>query len=199
MSVEGIVTGTAYNGLYVQDPAGGPSSGIWVFADPGWDAAFGAVARGDRVRVVGRYQEANGLSQLSLLDAASPAIVALGAAGEPAPAAVTVAALAADGEPWEGVLVRVDPVLVSDPDPGFGEFVVVDAAGVALVVDDQMHWYSRAASGELQAGEPLDALTGIVTWSFGTFKLEPRDEADVVSPVHTGDTAVPADTSGSGA
>ena len=62
---------------------------------------------------------------------------------------------------------------------------------IRLVIDDQMHWFSLAATGTLSAGHPFAAITGTLNYAFGAYLLEPRDEADLVGADDTGHTGAP--------
>jgi hypothetical protein len=160
-----------------------------VFGDTGWEATWPGVARGGQVQVSGLYEEFFDLSEIHLGGSAAPAVIDLGFVGEPAPHELTATELAADPEPWESVLVTVPDLTVTDEDLGFGEFEVEDAAGATLVVDDQIHWFSVAAAGSLTVGYAFDAITGPLNYSFGAYKIEPREELDLVpatSPVGGG-------------
>jgi hypothetical protein len=185
VTIEGIVTGVAYNGLYVQDPAGGAHSGVWVYAGSDWQIGYTSAVVGDRVQISGLYMEYNDLTEVSLVDSAAPALVNLGASAPLEPVLLLVPDL---GEDWESVLVQIQDVTVTVADLGFGDFEVQDASGNATIVDDQIHEFSLAAVGQLEVGYAFQSITGPLYYSFGAFKLEPRDESDFVSgPVDTGE------------
>jgi hypothetical protein len=185
VTIEGIVTATAYNGLYVQDPAGGARSGVWVYGGTEWQTDYGTAAVGDRVQISGLYIEYNDLTEVDMVGSGSPALTNLGAEPELEPEVLAVGEL---GEDWESVLVQVQDVSVSVVDLGFEEFQIIDALGSTVAVDNQMHWFELAEAGGLTLGYPFESITGPLYYSFGAFKLEPRSEADLVSAGETGDT-----------
>lgn len=186
VTVEGVVTGIAYDGIYVQEPAGGPRSGIWVLMGVDWQTIYADAELGDRVRAGGQYIEFLDLSEISLSDAAAPVFENLGPAGELEAQRISLSEI---GEDWEGVLVRIEDVTVANPDIGFGEFSVENHSGMTAIIDNQIHWFELAASSLLTIGYSFPAITGPLTYTFGAFKLEPRDEEDLVTVgEETGDT-----------
>jgi hypothetical protein len=57
---------------------------------------------------------------------------------------------------------------------------VVDESGVACLIDDDMaDEAADAFLGTLEIGQSLSSVTGIFVFSFGTYKLEVRDMADL--------------------
>jgi len=96
-----------------------------------------------------------------------------------APYQVTAAQLVADGEPWESVQIQiVDGLEVPlGFDLGFGEWQVNALDGTELRFDDCFYDF-----GTVMEGQCYNNATGIYTWSFGNFKLEPfADGIDIVN------------------
>ncbi len=174
--------------FYVQDPAGGPWSGIFVYArgltlPPG----FGP---GSQVDLTGTYVEYYDNSQI---EAAS--VTVTGTAEVPAPAVVQIAEVNDTGalaESYEGVLVRVEGVTTTQAVYGatdYGDFVVAPEGAPAqtLIVGWQMKYpFVCPATGgvacpsdQREVGQIFDSLTGILTWSFYHFRLQPRTDADL--------------------
>jgi predicted extracellular nuclease len=96
--------------FFVQDPAGGPYSGIQVYVPTEGDYV---PMPGDLITVCGAYTEYFDQSQIQISSAAD--LVAAGNGPVPAPEVLTADELAMDppAEQWEGVLVRVDDVTVT--------------------------------------------------------------------------------------
>ncbi|MBL9106040.1 MAG: hypothetical protein JNL82_34280 [Myxococcales bacterium] len=161
------------DGFFIQDPAGGEYSGIFVFV--GADNPNGvAVAPGDIVTVTGAYDEFYGASQIEVAAAAD--VVVTGAGSLPAPAVVAPADIATGGpkaEAYEGVLVQVEDVTVAANDLGFGEFSV-DAE---LRVDDL--FFAMADWPLPDPGAQYTAIAGPLAYTFDTTKIAPRDAADL--------------------
>lgn len=172
-----IVTANSRSFLFVQEPDGGPFSGIFV--EEG-DLDISSLTPGTRVDIVGTYTEnagAFGIEGLSTINATSITQIASDNPPEPQPVAITDIDDEAGAEPFEGVLIRVVDLQVTDanpdgPDEDFGEFVVNDA----MRVDDLLF----AIDPDPVAGATMDSISGILNFSFTNFKILPRSAADVV-------------------
>lgn len=189
-----VVTGVGYSaasgsyiGLYVQEPEGGPESGIWVYTATGADE----FERRDVVDVVGYLTEydaagdwAESVTEINVEADDDGSVTDTGVDRDLPEPGVLASADFLDSEtmePWEGALVRLDDVEVDDPDLGYGEWSVVGGA----IIDDRCYdWAS--ANEPLQPGAGFASITGALDWSFGAWKLHPRDAADFVGYVPGG-------------
>ena len=170
LAVTGIRAGT---GFYVQDPSADVYGGLFVY--DGGDYSSGSVSLGDLVNVAGVYSEYYGLSQL-----ASATVTSVGTAPEVVPIpiedACSVGTEGALGEQYESMLVRVSAVSVTDSNPDapddYGEFEVDGC----LRVDDQL---SEVLIPQPAVGTGYSALSGVLTYTYGHTKLEPRGAEDV--------------------
>ncbi|MDX1702256.1 MAG: T9SS type A sorting domain-containing protein, partial [Melioribacteraceae bacterium] len=109
-------------------------------------------------------------------------------------------------ESYEGVLVKIDNVIVIDdnadgnsgPDEGsggnrnFGEILIADESNVQmrLEMQDGTHDFHNLWSSELEetgtrveTGHTFESITGILYYSFGNYKLVPRKNSDFVGHV----------------
>lgn len=158
----GIVTGVdtiGQNSYFIQSGSG-PWSGIYCF-DP-----VNVVSIGDSVVLQATVSEFNSLTELT-------AVTSFTVAGQFAtPAPQLLDTDGATQEQWEGVLaVIADATCTSLPD-GFGEWTINQTPG-SLPVDDLMYLYIPTV------GTNYD-VTGVVHYANGAWKIEPRDENDVV-------------------
>ena len=167
-------TATAH--FFVQDSSAGPYSGIQVFVT---DTSGLDIAPGDTVTVTGTYDEFFDMSQIEVADAST--IMVTGSGPTPAPEIVDAAMIATNGamsEQYESVLVQVEDVMVTDENPDapeeFGEFAVTGG----LRIDDQ--FFSMADWEKPTVGQGYASITGLLVFDFDNFKLEPRDDADLV-------------------
>jgi hypothetical protein len=78
-------------------------------------------------------------------------------------------------EQWEGVLVRVENVTVTDDNLGYGEWSVSDGSGDVVVDDKGSYSYSPTT------GEALAAIVGPLDFGYGAFKIQPRDDGDITA------------------
>lgn len=169
-----IVTATRSNGFFCQqvvDPAVNPNgeySGIWVYT--GTDRGY---VVGDVLSVCGEIKEFYGLTELDV-----PAAEVFGygyvlktGSGAPLPPHyVTAAQLEADGEPWESVQITITDGMTVPAgfDLGHGEWQVFALDGTPLIFDD--YWYDFLNVAE---GQCYNNATGIYTYTYGAFKMEP--------------------------
>ncbi|MDH7515122.1 MAG: T9SS type A sorting domain-containing protein, partial [Bacteroidota bacterium] len=179
--------------VYIQD-AEEPWSGILVRGD----AAVRALTLGDDVTVRGTVAEGYSSStagNTALIDAT--VVDTHGKAALPDPIVLTTgrfqSGLVTDGTPeaemYEGMLLRFNDLTITarnaDEGSGFyGEFLVDDGSG-PMRVDDLGQWktvYTNDTTKKnlilLEAGMTIRSLTGIMFYSYGNYKLEPRNVAD---------------------
>ena len=182
VNVEGIVT--AEPGLY--------SAGAFVIqSGPGlWNGVHcfnylgdTQVERGDSVRVSGVVGEYYDMTQVQFFGNENVRVLANGKP-MPGPEVITCNRIVTGspfGEPREGTYVRLENVEVTLDDDGNGQWEVTDATGTALIGDDAFYYYNPAI------GDSIDAIEGIVAWTYSERKLEPRDNYDIQGPpvVHT--------------
>ena len=158
----GIVTGVYGARATIQDGVG-PFSGIWI------NGSDVALQIGDAVDVSGVVAENFSLTQIN-----TPTVTIL-SQGNVLPVAEIHSTMDAGAEVWEGVLVQTSGA-VENASLGFGEWSLNDATG-ALVVDDL--GFDAIAAGLVTLGSSLQ-VTGAMDFSFGAFKLQPRDVNDVL-------------------
>jgi hypothetical protein len=161
--------------FFLNDGNVGPYTGVYVYhgssiiPDP-------AVLQGDEVQVTGLVTEYSGDGGDTVTevipDEVTDIVVLSNGHTLPEPATLTLAELADPGtaEAYEGSLIRVDGVTVTNTDRGFGEFVVDDS----LVVDDLIATYTSVVG----VGDTFTGLVGMLHYSFGEYKLSPRYDAD---------------------
>jgi len=159
------------DGFFIQEPGGGPYSGIFVFVKKGAIA----VQPGDVLTIAGTYEEYFDLSEIVVPDVS--AITKTDTAPVPAPAILDPADIGTGGpksEQYEGVLVKVEGVQVTAAVDVNNEFIV---DGV-LRVDDL--FFTLANWPKPAVGAPYTAITGPLTFSTANFKLVPRSANDLV-------------------
>ncbi len=200
VTVEGVVvTATGRFGFFIQelDPHptwGRMNSGIWVYTN---GDHLGNVARGDVVDVTGAYEEYFDFSEIDVFNAPPCGqgvncwFQVTGTAEIPEPVEVTCADVSTGGpfaEAYESVLIKVlddDPVnpnLWAGLPNQFDEWYVYEdgvGAGDSLMVDS----YSADPFGDFDyeippAGTELEFVGGILTYSYGNFKIAPRSCPD---------------------
>ncbi len=174
VTTRGVVTAVFENGerVFLQDPAGGPWSGIFLFRpEP-------IPNQGDTIEITGRVTEFHNLTEIE-----NGRVTLLGQ-DQPLPPPRVIATGEAGQEQWGSVLLRIENVTVTHPDLGFGEWEVDDGSG-PLRVDDLGTYSYRPV-----AGDTLGFIIGPLYYSFDNFKLEPRTDADIDAEVVIRDVTV---------
>jgi hypothetical protein len=195
--ITGIDTNPAVYGFWAQELAGGPHSGMLIYTGSLYPTNF---RRGHLMRVTGKYTEfpgpdtSNSASEINSFY--SSQLDTLGTAPVPDPVLLSCSNLgywpadAPRAEQWEGVLIKVDTVIVVN---GAGDYprnyVIREAhshAGAGLgdtvyVRNDKM---DANAPIRLADGDTLASLTGAWYFEYGQYRLCPRDADDIV-PLHS--------------
>jgi hypothetical protein len=205
LTVEGaVVTSQVFQSssqpsFFIQDPAGGQWSGIMVWAQ---NLTLPAeLVRGAQVTVTGRYSEYYDNSQI-----VATAVTVTGSAVAPAPAQVTPAQVNDQGalaEAYEGVPVVVQnavtsltPLLGTDG-LDHGEFQI---AGVGQNTEELIvGWLFRypfscpatssgpCATDQRRLDQRFDSIAGVLHYTWSHYRLQPRDNADIVLHVDPND------------
>ena len=166
------------SGFFLQSVDGtGEYSGIWVYTDT--DGEDVGVSRRDLVSFSATYEEyvtgksGDSLSELVVTSVGDVTVLSSGNALHAAvELTVDQASTDATAEPYEGVLVIVKNVTVTNPDLDYGEWELDGK----LAVDDALYGYE----GTLTNGKTFTSITGFLHWSYDAWKLEPRDASDFV-------------------
>ena len=159
VTISGIVT-AAFSDGYVIAEASGPWQAIFVYS-----IAHGP-DMGDEVELTGTVSEYYGMTEIvnvtnyqhmSSGDSVDSTIVSVAEAGQ---------------EQYESVLITVDSVFVAGLFD-YGEWTVSDGTDSLLCNDKNDYMYFP------EPGDSLETVTGILFYSFGDFKLEPRATDDI--------------------
>lgn len=160
VTTAGVVTAITADGFTIADDIG-PWHAVFVYT-----IAYGP-AVGDSVQVTGTVQEYYGMTEI-----ADVTDVQSFSSGHPA-VPLAVGAADAGQEAYESVLLQLGGVTVTDL-LTYGEWEV-DGVFVCDDLNDYMYFP--------KIGDTLDSLTGVLFYSFGAFKLEPRNTSDVAGPL----------------
>jgi uncharacterized protein len=166
--IEGIVTAGFEKGgkmnYYVQDD----TAGVIVRVEGV------SVSKGDKISAKGKMDSYYGMQQL--LAGAEDVQVIEANAGVPAAKAVLSSDLAKEvGESMEAQFVKVINATVGEGNK-YGEYTVTDANGTFIVKPE--------VKETLTSGKTYDIIYGVVDYSFGSYKLIPRDKLDAVEDVN---------------
>jgi hypothetical protein len=170
VTVGGVVVGTYPYGYVIEDPSGGPWSGVYV------DDSSNTPAEGDVLTITGEVTESNGLTQIE-----NVSYFTVTSSGNPLPRLDGVsngwiATGMSRAESYEGVLIGTDFVTVTNPDLGYGEWEITDESGIGARVDDIGDYTYVPA-----LNDAWHSIRGVLWYTFGDYKIEPRYDADFVS------------------
>jgi hypothetical protein len=184
--------------VYMQNGEG-PWSGIRIGTNGSLGNDVIALNKGDNVTITGTITEptANSNFEVTRIDNVSDIII--NSTGNPLPEFHELETGQIgfndnglpDKEQWESVLIRYNNLLVTDenadgPPSNFGEMLVDDGAGDTRVeLEDGSHSYHNLSDPNnriyyVQTGHAFDALSGMLFYSHGDYKLVPRNDDDFV-------------------
>jgi predicted extracellular nuclease len=167
VTVEGIITAVSSSRFYIQD---GPDAwdGIYVYNSTVMPS------EGDEINITAEVNEYYGLTQL--LNVASSTTLSSGN-DLYAPIVITTGDLsggcAATAELYEGLLVKIENVVVTQAVDNYGQWFIDDGSG-ACEVEDSFFAYSPVVD------DTLSAVIGVVSYGYGEYELNPRDEDDII-------------------
>ena len=177
VTVQGIVTAANDYSYFIQDGEG-PWNGVYIYDDTNLPA------QGDHVILTGEvdeyYEELTEIKNVTSFTTVS--------SNNDLPAAIdlTTGFITEAGEPYEGCLVKVTNAVCSNPNLGFGDGYFDDGSGNCMI-DDLIYTPDPAwMEGEYYS------VTGILTHTFGNYKIEPRSSSDVSIGMAVGSIAVSA-------
>lgn len=170
-----IVTGVGGSAFFAQEPPGGQYSGVYVYV-----GAAPTVSVGDEVDLLGVTAEFNDLTEI---DVTAGAVNPTGVTGlAVTPDLVGLDELtAAAGEPWESVFVRIEGMPLDVVNlPGFSEFDVSEG-GPTTRIDNFLYsvFDFPMTYANFGVGASFTAIQGPVNFTFGEFKIAPREAADL--------------------
>ncbi len=150
-------------GYFLQDPAGGPWSGVYVYDNTQLPNI------GDEV--IMEAEVAEYFDNTELINVTSFTVVSTGNA-LPAPAALTTGEVAT-GEAYEGCLVTITEAQCTTPDADFGEAIFDDGSGPCKTND----YIYIPETGWVQ--DEYYTLTGPLNYHYEEYKIEVRSADDV--------------------
>ncbi len=167
VTTQGIVTGISYYGqFWIEAVGGGAWNGLYVY-----DNSNTTTAIGDLLELTGTVREYYGLTELATLTSYT-----LLSSGNTITSPIVLSTGDVADEQYEGVLVEVHDVVVSDNADTYGEWDVDDGSG-SVAIGDMMDTYGYEPS----LGAPFARITGLLDYSYSEFKIQPRNFADLRS------------------
>jgi len=185
VTVTGIVTGENFNQdnkFYMSDPEGGAWHGIYVY-----DYTVGP-ALGDEVEVTGTVSEYYGLTELgyctiNILSSGNDV-------PDPIPVSTIDLVVPALAEQYEGCLVSVTDVEVTEEQGDYGEWYIDDGSGACQVDDGFFYLDEVTPPIVITLGMTWYMITGCVDFSYDEYGLNPRTPEDLMDEVSTNENTI---------
>jgi hypothetical protein len=177
ISIEGVTVSSPFTGygFFITEPQGGEQAGVWVYTGDVEESEV-EVRQGDRIAITGVVTEyfgdedSDGITEIVLQNASDIEILGEGTLPEPEVLSTSQLANPDTAELWEGCLVAVENVTVANDYLGYGEWMIDDG----VIIDDMF------IEGSAINGEIIDRVAGPLYYSYGNYKIEPRDSDDIV-------------------
>jgi len=185
VTVTGIVTGANFgNDLYffISDPVGGAWNGIYVY-----DYIAGP-ALGDEVEVTGTVTEYYGLTELGYCT------INILSSGNPVPDPIQVSTfnlvIPGIAEQYEGCLVEVTDVTVTEEQDEFGQWKIDDGSGQCQVDDGFFYLDEVVPPIVITVGMEWAVIRGCLDYSYDEFGINPRTPDDLIDEVSSNENTV---------
>ncbi|MBD3225500.1 MAG: T9SS type A sorting domain-containing protein [Caldithrix sp.] len=173
VTISGIITAEPYafggSNYWIQDSSAA-WSGVMVYDSDR------EVAEGDSVTLTGTVDEYYNMTEI--VDVTAFTIEKEGVFGIE-PMTVSTGEIATDSsmaEAYEGCLIKVMDLDITNPDLGYGEWEVDDGSGGVRVDDKADYFFNPADYTEVG----VESITGVMDYSFSNTKIQPRLAWDVV-------------------
>ena len=164
VTVTGIVTATTNEYSYFIQDGTGAWNGVYIYDNTNLPAI------GDLIIIEGEVSEYYDLTEISNIT-----YYEIVSSGNDLPAAVDLGTgfIGESGEPYEGCLVRIVNAVCTTPDAEFGQGYFNDSSGDCMV-DDMLY-----APDPAWVQDEYYTITGVLTYSYEEYKIEPSDATDV--------------------
>ncbi len=171
---KGIVTGVEEDGYYISEATvtQEPWKGIYVYDNRNRPSV------GDEVGLVGYIDEYYHLTELKSISE-----YAVLSQGNPVPEPLLVASTAdiASNESYEGCLVRIENVTVTSLPDGYGQWYITNDYTDSLSCQVEDNFIKAIDVGiELEVGMEFESITGVISYSYDEFEINPRKAEDLV-------------------
>ena len=164
----GIVTAVRDDSSFYLTSGSGAWTGVYVYSNDY------LLSEGDSVTLTGEVDEYYELTELK--NVTNLQVISSGNIFSPNYCNTA----AADSEEFEGCFVEVSNAICNNDNAGFGEWIVNDGSG-DLIIDDLFYAFTPILNQSY-------TVSGVVTFSYGAFKLLPRNGSDVAGFISVNET-----------
>ncbi len=164
--VEGaVVTASAYYGVAIAEEPYGPGNSVWVYL-----GSEHGILVGDLVNCYGVYEEYYDLTEINVKDYEPDSFFDVFSTGPvPPPIAVSAGDIMTDPEPFESSIVLLPDGFIVTEMLSYGEWTA-DTYSSRTTIHFDDFWFDETV---LDVGICAQNATGMWTYSYGAFKLEP--------------------------
>ncbi len=197
VTVIGIVTGVGFSGykdnFYIEMAEGDPWSGVYVFM-----AGDTTLVAGDEVEITGTVREYFGFTEISGYEDTFISVSLL-SSGNPIPVSLVVQTAdlvdAATAEQYEGCLVEVHDVVVTQEQTNYGEWYVTDISATPCQIDDGF-FYLDSVTPEIVIvlGMEWAIIRGCLDYGYDEYGINPRTPEDLIDEVSFNENTVNANS-----
>ncbi|MCK4653196.1 MAG: T9SS type A sorting domain-containing protein [Candidatus Cloacimonetes bacterium] len=187
VTLTGIVTAIGWahydDNYFISMPEGGPWKGVLVY--------FGVIFPevGDEVEITGVVSEYYGMTEISNLTNAT-----ILSSGNPVPDPIVVETGnlidPVDAEQYEGCLVNLLDVTVTEEQIEFGQWYVNDGTGDCQMDDGFFYLDEVVPPIVIILGDVWASLTGMVDYSYDEYGVHPRTPDDMIDVVSTNENMI---------
>jgi len=185
VTVTGIVTGVKVAGFkdnfFIEMADGGAWSGVYIYM-----AGDTTLVAGDEVEITGTVDEYYGYTEISGYDA--DISVTLLSSGNPIPEPIVVQT--ADlvdpltAEQYEGCLVEVNNVVVTEEQINYGQWYVTDVSATPCQIDDGFFYLDSVTPPIIiTLGMEWAIIRGCLDYSYDEYGINPRTPDDLIDVV----------------
>lgn len=160
VTLTGVVTANFYSG-YVISEGSGPWQSLYIYSQKNGPDI------GDEVQLTGKVTEYYNMTEI--IDVTAFQTLSTGNAVTAIPAIIESHKL----ESYESCLLKFQDCSIPQINPSYGEWTIDDGTGTLTANDTNDYMYFALA------GDYLNSVTGVLMYSFGEFKLEPRYTLDI--------------------
>ncbi len=171
VAISGVVTAVksgSYPNFWMEDASDGLWNGIYVY-----DASV-SPSRGDSVTITAKVYEYYGMTEMKEVSSFT-----IHSNDNPLPDTIEISTgtlaggCSATAEAYEGLLVRVNDVVVTQTVDQYGQWYVDDGSDECQIEDGLFHY-------EPDLGDTIGAIVGVVTYSYSEYEINPRDMDDII-------------------
>lgn len=182
VSTGGIVTAVEYSGgrYFISSSQGGPWSGLYIYDNNYYPAI------GDSIEITGSVYEYHGFTELK--DISNLSVVSSGNF-LPVPTIVTSGSAAGE-EAYESVFIEIQDGIVSSHFDEWNEWRLNDGSGDVIISTGIFDL--SGSDFPLINNYPFSSVRGVVSYSWGEFRLHPRGLSDLQSGAGAFITSIPS-------